>query len=226
MRLSTIRTQEDLIRAVRGFGFLPFFSGPIPGFSIDDAVPLEVWATNQGLGPWMWRDEIAHEGNCIYGKFFAGKTGYVSREWFAHFANYRRDGYDFDARYDEGLARFEDKQIYDLILTNGPISAPALRRLAGAEKGKTSRFEASMTRLQMMAYVVPCDFLFPRSTTGEKKYSYGITVFDIPERWLGEEVVRGEYKTDPKVSHQAVLEHLHMVLPAANEKDILKMIGA
>ena len=224
MRLPNISTQQDLIRLVNKVGFLPFFSGPIPGFSVDDAVPMEIWNTNQGLGPWMWRDEIAHEGNCIYGKFFMGKTGYVSKSWFAHFANYRRDGYDFDARYDDGLARYEDKRIYDLILSHGPISAPALRSLANVERGKTSRFEATMARLQMMTYVVPCDFLFPRDAQGEKKYSYGVTVFDIPERWLGEEVVRDEYKTEPRDSLQIIFEHLHKVLPGEDEKAIWKLI--
>lgn len=219
-----IDNRDKLIRSVQAFGFLPFFSGPIPGYSIDDAVPPEVWATHQGLGPWMWRDEIAHEGSCIYGKFFMGKTGYVSKAWFAHLANYRRDGYDFDARYDDELARYEDKHIYDLILRNGPVTAPVLRTLAGVERGKASRFEAVMIRLQMMTYVVPCDFLFPRDDHGEKKYSYGVTVYDIPERWLGEEAVTGEYKTDPKESFRSIREHLRKMLPTAEEKDILKMI--
>lgn len=224
MELPTIYTRQDLIRSVQAFGFLPFFSGPVPGYSIDDAVPTEVWATNQGLGPWMWRDEIAHEGDCVYGKFFAGKTGYVSLEWFAHLANYRRDGYDFDARYDDGLTRYEDKRIYDLILQNGPITASALRGFAGVERGKASRFETVMTRLQMMTYVVPCDFLFPYDAQGEKKYSYGVTVYDVPERWLGEEAVTGEYRTAPQESFRCIQEHLRKVLPTAEEKDILKMI--
>lgn len=222
--LPPIRSQSDLIGLVEEYGFLPFFSSPIAGFSIDEAVPPEIWATNQGLGPWMWRDEIAREGSCIYGKFFSGKTGYASRDCFAHFANYRRDGYDFDARYDDGLARFEDKQLYELILHSGPISAPALRSLAGVERGKSSRFEASLTRLQMMTYVVPCDFLFPRDAQGNKKFSYGVTVYDVAERALGEDAVRGEYQTEPAVSFALLLDRLRTALPTAEEKDRIKLI--
>ncbi len=32
---------------------------------------------------------------------------YVSAKWFPDFANYRRDGYDFDARFEDGLASFQ-----------------------------------------------------------------------------------------------------------------------
>ena len=45
---------------------------------------------------------------CIYGKFFHKKTGYISVEWFPHFANYRREGYDFDALYDDGHGQETD----------------------------------------------------------------------------------------------------------------------
>ena len=224
MILPPVRSQKDLIGLVKKYGFLPFFSGPIPGFNVYEAVPDAIWETNKGLGPWMWRDEIAREGSCIYGKFLGGKTAYVSREWFAHLANYRRDGYDFDARYDDGLARFEDKQVYDLILNNGPISAPALRAAVGVERGKSTRFEASMTRLQMMTYVVPCDFIFPRDAHGEKKFSYGVTVYDVAERALGTDAVSGEYDTAPEESFELIMEHLRSLLPEADEKCIQKLI--
>ena len=91
--LHEIRTPEDLISLVKKFGFLPFFSTEIAGFSIDDLTPLEIWNEYLGLGPWLWRDEIAKDKTCIYGKFFGKKTGYVSAEWFPYLANYRRDGY-------------------------------------------------------------------------------------------------------------------------------------
>ena len=75
--LHEIRTPEDLTALVKEFGFLPFFSTEIAGFSIDDMTPLEVWDEYLGLGPWLWRDEIAKDKTCIYGKFFGKKTGYV-----------------------------------------------------------------------------------------------------------------------------------------------------
>lgn len=224
MVFSEIKTPDDLIRTVRQVGFLPYFSGPVPGFCIDDMVPWEVWNANHGLGPWLWRDDIAHEGSCLYGKFFSGKIGYVSREWFPYFANYRRNGYDFDALYDEGLAKFDDKKIYDLIAEHGPVTTPELRRLAGAPKGKSSRFESSMTRLQMMTYVIPSDFLFPRDENGEKKFSYGTTVYDLPERVLGEDLVKSQYAADPAESLAKIKDHLMKIIPEAGEEAILSFL--
>ena len=49
----------------------------------------------------------------VYGKLFDGKAGFISRAWFPHFANWRRDGYDFDSRWDEELATMRQKRIID-----------------------------------------------------------------------------------------------------------------
>ena len=62
--------------------------------------------------PWKWREIIAHTGEVAYGKFFNRKAGFVSLEWFPAFANYRRDGYDFDARWEDELASHRAKKIH------------------------------------------------------------------------------------------------------------------
>ena len=53
--------------------------------------------------PLKWK--IRRSGKCLYGKLFNKKAGFVSREWIPDFANFRRDGYDFDARWDDGFCR-------------------------------------------------------------------------------------------------------------------------
>ena len=39
-------------------------------------------------------------------------------EWLPAFANFRRDGYDFDARWDDGLANIRHKRIMDCFEEN------------------------------------------------------------------------------------------------------------
>lgn len=59
----------------------------------------------------MWRAIIARRHDIVYGKFFDKKAGFISKKWLPVFANYRRDGYDFDALYDDGKAPNKHKKI-------------------------------------------------------------------------------------------------------------------
>ena len=47
----------------------------------------------------------------LYGKFFAKKAGFISKKWLPVFANYRRDGYDFDALFEDEKAPIKHKNI-------------------------------------------------------------------------------------------------------------------
>ena len=94
-----IKNINDLKTAVTELGFVPFFENSIPSFSIEEHVDPRIWFSNED-GPWEWKGPVINEIGCAYGKFFEKKAVYISREWFPDFANYRRDGYDFDARYE------------------------------------------------------------------------------------------------------------------------------
>lgn len=114
-----LRSSDDLIAAVEQCGFLPFFRNEIHGFSIEELCPPELWFADDVDGPWEWKGPAARSGKCLYGKLFNKKAGFVSREWIPDFANFRRDGYDFDARWDDGLASYKDKEIYEAIAGEG-----------------------------------------------------------------------------------------------------------
>ena len=111
-----IENAAGLERAAELYGLLPFFDSGVPGFSVEDMTPPRYWFAGDVDGPWEWRMEVARRGKVAYGKLFAGKAGFCSREYYPDLANYRRDGYDFDARYEDGLARYQDKQVYDILL--------------------------------------------------------------------------------------------------------------
>ena len=99
-----LHSADGLIAAVEQYGFLPFFRNEIHGFSIEELCPPELWFADDVDGPWEWKGPAARSGKCLYGKLFNKKAGFVSREWIPDFANFRRDGYDFAARWDDGLA--------------------------------------------------------------------------------------------------------------------------
>ena len=146
----TVRTKEDLLEAIERFGFLPFFSGSIPGFSLEEHAAADVWysAADDTWKAWDWKGPVIRESRCAYGKFFENKAVFISREWFPDFANYRRDGYDFDARFDDGLASFRDRELFELVDANAPVLSRELKRIGNYRKGGKKGFETSITRLQ------------------------------------------------------------------------------
>ena len=122
-----LRSSDDLIAAVEQYGFLPFFRNEIHGFSIEELCPPELWFADDVDGPWEWKGPAARSGKCLYGKLFNKKAGFVSREWIPDFANFRRDGYDFDARWDDGLASYKDKELYEAITGEGRVLSKRLK---------------------------------------------------------------------------------------------------
>ena len=104
-----LHSPEDLRALVRKIGFLPLFSNAVPGFSVEEHTPANDWWTDGPGDPWAWRQVLAPEEDIAYGKFFDKKAGFVSREWFPVFANYRRDGYDYEGLYEDGKMKSRNR---------------------------------------------------------------------------------------------------------------------
>ena len=139
-----LHSADDLIAAVEQYGFLPFFRNEIHGFSIEELCPPELWFADDVDGPWEWKGPAARSGKCLYGKLFNKKAGFVSREWIPDFANFRRDGYDFDARWDDGLASYKDKELYEAIAGEGRMLSKRLKEALNYRKGGNNGFETCM----------------------------------------------------------------------------------
>lgn len=218
----TIRSKKDIIDAVERFGFLPYFRNSVEGFSIEEHIRPEYWFG--GIeGAWEWKGPVIRESGCAYGKFFENKAVYVSREWFADLANYRRDGYDFDARYEDGLARRSDKFLYDLLSENAPVISKKLKQLGDYRKGGNKGFDSAMTRLQQQCYAVISDFVYLTDKNGEP-YGWGVAEYSTPELFLGEEFTENVYKREPRQSYERVFEHLKKILPHASDEQIKKLL--
>lgn len=107
-----IRSWQELIEYVDAVGFLPLFKNEVEGFSVEEKTsPLFWWTGDPKQDPWEWRAIIARSEKVAYGKFFNKKAGFISLRWFPYFANYRRDGYDFDARWEDGLSGYRSKKL-------------------------------------------------------------------------------------------------------------------
>ena len=75
-----------------------------------------------------------------------------------HFANWRRDGYDFDSRWDEELASIRCKRVMDQFENRPELFSFELKRLAGFGKEGEKNFDGTVTDLQMQSYLLIRDF--------------------------------------------------------------------
>lgn len=221
----TIRSETDLIKAINKYGFLPFFRNSIKGFSIEEHIAPEHWYYSDSgqWDAWEWKSPVIQKTGCAYGKFFEHKAVYISKEWFPDFANYRRDRYDFDARYDEGLAKHTDKVFYDLLDNNAPIISKELKKLGDYRKGGNKGFDTSITKLQEQCYIITSNFVYMTDKNGQP-YGWGVAEYSTPEKYMGDKFTDKVYQREPEESYKLILEHLKKILPQASEEQIKKIL--
>ena len=225
-----VRTKQDLIEAVQEYGIVPYFATSVPGFSLEEHCSPRTLFSDTGDDTWEWKGPVIQATNCAYGKFFEKKSAYVSLALFPDLANYRRDGYDFDARYDDGLARFQDKQLYDLIEANAPILSKDLRRTGGyAYTGRWQKtegkngFDTSVTRLQEQCYVIISNFVYTLDKQGNRR-GWGVAEYSTPEKFMGTAFSGKVYQRKPEESYERLLEHLIRLFPHSSKKELKKFL--
>ncbi len=218
-----LKCADDMIKLAEEWGFLPLFANKIRGFSVEEHTPSSLWFTDLE-GPWEWKGPAARSGKCVYGKFFGGKAGMVSLEMFPDFANYRRNGYDFDSRYEDGLASHKDKEVYDVIEKNGALLSKEVKKICGYGKEGKKGFETVITRLQSQTYVITDDFVYMKDKYGAS-YGWGVAEYNTPENIFGYDEVTAAYSRDPEGSKEIIFGRLKKIFPSADEKEIIKFIG-
>lgn len=221
-----IHSVEEAIAYINEIGFLPLFKNDIPGFSLEERTVPDHWWDDSDLDPWKWREIIAATGEIAYGKFFNKKAGFISKKWLPYFVNYRRDGYDFDALWDDEKASIRQKKIMDLYgeeATHAEYFSYEIKDKAGFGKGGEKNFEGTITDLQMELYLCVKEFRRKKNKKGEE-YGWNIAIYATPEHIFGRELVTSKYSEDGEKSKNTILKYLQDIYPIATEKQILKII--
>lgn len=225
INLPEVKTKDQLCALIEDIGFIPLFKSAVPGFSVEDITRGECWFSDDNEhDPWDWRRRIAEEGNIAYGKFFQKKAGFISKKWFPKFANFRRDGYDFDSLYEEGLAPRKNSIVMELFKEDEIIPSYEIKRRTGFGKEGEKGFEGVLTTLQMQTYLIVREFAQKRNKAGEA-YGWATGMYAKPESLFGEEYVRSEYSKAPKESKEEIMHHCRILFGGGYEKEIHKLIG-
>ena len=231
-----LHNAEEALSLIRRIGFLPLFSNDIRGFSIEERVPADSWWTGDPVtDPWEWRISLSSHPDIAYGKFFNRAAGFISKEFFPVFANYRRNGYDFDALFEDGLASYRSKKIMDVFgmdeeSVGKELMSYQIRDLAGFGKksgeGQTANrnFEGVLTDLQMQTYLILSDFRQKKNKKGQP-YGWHVAAVETPETKWGREHVASAYSEDPGESWERIGDRMKQYFPEADEKGIRKVLG-
>lgn len=220
-----IQSWEELVDYINEVGFLPLFKNEVDGFSAEENVSdLFWWTGDPEQDPWVWRELIAHSGAVAYGKFFGSKAGFISREWFPHFANWRRDGYDFDSRWDEQLASMKSKRLMDCFSLQDEWFSFALKQAAGFGKGGEKNFDGTVTDLQMQSYLITRDF---RRRINKRGFEYGwpISVYSTPEALWGYDHIASAYTTGPEASRAKLFAQIRSCFPDASDEALKRVFA-
>lgn len=221
---AALRSPEDVIREIGRVGLLPLFAGGgVRGLSVEERTPSAWWWSDTERDPWYWREQIAASGRAVYGKFFGGKAGFVSLECFPRFANVRRDGYDFDALYEDGKASIRCKKIMDCFALADELPSYELKNLAGFGKGGERNFEGTVAKLQQQAYLVIRAFRRRRNARGEE-YGWPVAVYTPAENLVSPALIAEAYREDVRDSARGLLSVLRKAAPGAPESALLRLI--
>ena len=233
-----IYSQAQLMQLIQQVGFLPLLDSGISGYSAEEIVSDDcryvVFPDGGWDWPlWRWKGPIVTEGDVVYGKFFDKKAGFISVKWLPAFANYRRDGYDFDARFEDGLATHNDQYLYNLIASKHSMLSKDAKILGGYMKPRNAGkddwkprkgFDTTITRLQMQCYIITSNFEYETGKNGQP-YGWGIARYATPEAYLGKSFGKKVYYRTVDASRKRILKHLRSVLPDTETVYLERLIG-
>lgn len=222
MTFAELHTCAELVEFINRIGFLPLLSMGVPGWSAEEVLDEDCQYAKLPDGGWEWplwewKGTILKETGCAYGKFFCKKAGFVSREWWPDFCNYRRSCHPYPADGSiEGV-------ILQTLREQGSLITRDLRAACGFTGTKMrSRFDAYLTRLEMGGYIVTEDFVYPLDRHG-RRYGWGWSLLSVPESLLGREACHPG--RTPEESRERLLAHLGRILPDVPEAVRLRILG-
>lgn len=227
IQLEKFTTFEEFTGTVRCAGFLP---GGFPWsqsgvFSVHGlATEGVMWHSGvRDLDPWEWRIRVLTDCEDIaYGKVFANKSGYITREWYPAFIAARRRAESIDDAWESGKLSRAAKRIYDALRDVPALSTFDLRIEAGLGREKKSVFERALVELQMKLYITYCGEAQKMSKTGEP-YGWPGAVLCTAENFFPGVEDEAEW-LDPDEAVGRIAERILEILPDAEPREVMTLI--
>lgn len=232
--MNKINSYESLLHVVREFGLLPLFRNKVEGFSVEEMADESCWFPEEGEGVWEWKGPVIREGDIAYGKFFGGKAGFVTMDWFPHLLNLRR------RKPSQPQLTDKESEVYEAIRSHESLLTSEIRKLCGFQrtnhlKGqpvldvpvpkqkKSPSLDTILTRLEMRTLVVIADFEYRLDHYGQP-YGWGLARYATPEVLFKPAQLHAASSFDPEASLELICRHLSSYLPGVELAEIESLI--
>jgi hypothetical protein len=209
-----LRIRDDAIQFVNERGFVFFW--PIKGVLLPS-----LWVATNGDRPvpdehddpghitWGWKDELLGTGIWYYGRVLALRNCMISLAVLPYFyalsPNYGEPETDYLEEYRRGILTPEARNLYEVLLNEGPLDSIALRRaarLSGA--GTESRFNKALGVLQNSFRLVPCGI----SKHGSWHYCF---IYDLFHRHFPDQINQSRTISEFSARRKLILTYLNSV---------------
>ncbi len=148
IRTPAVLSADGMLSLIKEYQLIPFFVNPIPGYSVEEHTPPDLWFTEDNLGPWDWKIECVRSGDIAYGKFlFGGKAAFATVDVYREIMNWRRSLPKYKPTPDQ-------QKVLDYLEEQGSITVPEVRKLMGVTK---SAADALLARIQMQSRIITGD---------------------------------------------------------------------
>lgn len=184
-----LRSKEQAVAYVNERGFIHFW--PIKGITLPalwTAVagdrPVADEHGDSGHVTWGWKDELLSARRWYYGKVLRRKATIISLDvapaFYALSENYGEPELDYLSQYKAGQLTHEAKTIYEVLLQNGPLDTPELRRQARmTARSSDAPFNRAIEFLQSDFKILPVGV----AEVGRWKYAF---IYECVHRWYPE----------------------------------------
>ncbi len=221
-----VRTEEEAIEFINEVGFCFLFpqkyelpslwgamcSYPAAKCGWDDPTATLIWGDGQAaLG---WRDTLPKSRQVFFGKAIAQKPSFISLEYLPYF--YACYGLlDYEEEYQAGKMSHLAKNIYELLLKEGPTPTRTLRRKVGMRgKQNTYKFDRAMLELQTNLLIAKVDAM----------PGFCIDVWDIMERWMPEAIEEAS-RISRQEAVEKILARYTSIVVVSQEQEIARLFG-
>ena len=220
-----VQTKAEAVDFINQRGFLLFH----PAKEIDFP---SLWAARAGDRPvpnehddpghitWQWKDELLGEKQCYYGRLLGQKMTFVSLEMLPYFFRLSKNleyENDYLYIYQKGELSYEAKQVYEVLLDEGPMDTLLLRKKTGMwGKENQYRYTKTLNQLQTALMILPVGV----AAVGRWNYAF---IYDIVPRYFADLQERST-SIRRKEAQEKILYSLVKSLGATDKQNIRRLL--